>query len=68
MRTMRQMQSGGMLAPGGKLKSKGDTGKRLSKQERDKLKKQKERDERKKKREDREKKEQEHREREERNK
>ncbi len=47
MKTMRQLQSGGMLNPGARLQSKGSTGKRLTKQERDKLKKLKEREERK---------------------
>jgi signal recognition particle subunit SRP54 len=56
MRTMRQLQSGGMLDPGAKLQSKGDTGKRLTKQEREKIKKMKERELRKKKREERDKK------------
>jgi signal recognition particle subunit SRP54 len=54
MKTMRQIQSGGMLNPAGKLQSKGDTGKRLTKKEREELKKKKEREERKKKREARE--------------
>jgi signal recognition particle subunit SRP54 len=56
MKTMRQMQSGGLFNPGAKLQSKGDTGKRLTKQEREKIKKLKEREQRKKKREEREKK------------
>lgn len=68
MKTMRQMQSGGLFNPGGKLQSKGDTGKRLTKEEREKIKKLKEREERKKKREERERKEREKKEREEREK
>jgi signal recognition particle subunit SRP54 len=56
MKTMRQLQSGGMFNPGAKLQSKGDTGKRLTKQEREKIKKMKDREMRKKKREERDKK------------
>ena len=56
MKTMQQLQPGGMLNPGGKLQTKVGTGKRLTPQERAKLKKLKEREERKKKREEREKK------------
>jgi signal recognition particle subunit SRP54 len=55
MKTMRQLQQGGMFNPGAKLQSKGDTGKRLTKKERDKIKKLKEREKRKKKRDDRDK-------------
>jgi signal recognition particle subunit SRP54 len=56
MKTMQQLQQGGMFNPGAKLQSKGSTGKRLTKEEREKIKKLKEREMRKKKREEREKK------------
>ncbi len=52
MKTMQELQQGGMLSPGGRLaKSKIGTGKRLTSQERAKLKKLKERELRRKKRE-----------------
>ena len=35
MKTMQQLQKGGLFNPGAKLQSKGDTGKRLTKQEHD---------------------------------
>jgi signal recognition particle subunit SRP54 len=56
MKKMQELQRGGMLNPGSRLQSKGSTGKRLTAQEREKIKKQKEREQRKKKREEREKK------------
>ncbi len=57
MREMQKMTQGGMLDPGGKLaKQKGSTGKRLTPQERAKLRKEKEREMRKKKRDERKKK------------
>jgi signal recognition particle subunit SRP54 len=54
MRAMQELTQGGMMDPGGKLaKQKGSTGKRLSPQERAKLRKDREREERRKKREGR---------------
>ncbi len=54
MRTMQEITQGGMLNPGGKLaKQKGGTGKRLTPQERAKLRKEREREIRRKKREQR---------------
>ena len=56
MRTMQELTQGGMLNPGGKLaKQKVGTGKRLTPQERAKLRKEREREMRRKKREEREK-------------
>lgn len=54
LRTMQQMQSGGLFNPGAQLaKPKQSTGKRLSSEERSKLRKQREKDARRKKREQR---------------
>jgi signal recognition particle subunit SRP54 len=54
MRTMQEMTQSGMMNPGGKLaKQKGSTGKRLTPQERAKLRKEKEREMRRKKRDER---------------
>lgn len=53
MRTVRELQQGGMLNPGARLaKEKGSTGKRLTSQEKARLKKQREKDIRRKKREE----------------
>ena len=52
MKTMQQLTQGGMLNPGSKLsKTKIGTGKRLTSQEKAKLKKEREREERRKRRE-----------------
>jgi signal recognition particle subunit SRP54 len=57
MRAMQEMTQGGMMDPGGRLsKQKGSTGKRLTPQERAKLRKEREREERRKKREGKQKK------------
>jgi signal recognition particle subunit SRP54 len=54
MRAMKELQQGGLLNPGAKLaKQKVGTGKRLTPQERVKLRKQRERELRRKKREER---------------
>jgi signal recognition particle subunit SRP54 len=51
MRMMRDLQAGGGMAPGaGMLRQKGSTGKRLTNEERNKLRKQREKELRKRKR------------------